>query len=43
MAPGFVGLYQVNVEIPQAAPSGSVDIILQMAGQASKPVKLAIQ
>ena len=43
LAPGFVGLYQVNMTIPADAPSGSVDVVIQVAGQASKPVKLAIQ
>ncbi len=43
LAPGFVGLYQVNVAVPSAAASGSVDVVIQIAGQASKAVKLAVQ
>jgi uncharacterized protein (TIGR03437 family) len=43
LAPGYVGLYQVNVRIPTAAPSGSVDVVIIISGQASKAVKLAIQ
>jgi len=43
LAPGFVGLYQVNVRIPGNAPSGNLDIVIQSAGQASKPVKIAVQ
>jgi uncharacterized protein (TIGR03437 family) len=43
LAPGYVGLYQVNVPIPTGAPSGSVDVVVIVSGQASTPVKLAIQ
>jgi uncharacterized protein (TIGR03437 family) len=43
LAPSFVGLYQVNVRIPTGAPSGSVDVVIIISGQASKAVKLAIQ
>lgn len=35
LAPGFVGLMQVNLEIPQGAPSGSVPVLLMVSGQTS--------
>lgn len=35
LAPGFVGLMQVNVEIPQSASSGSQPVQLAVSGQAS--------
>jgi len=35
LAPGFVGLMQVNLEIPQGVPSGPVPVLLVVSGQAS--------
>jgi len=44
LAPGWVGLYQVNVQVPAGAPSGdAVPVVLQMAGQNSNIVTMAIQ
>ena len=33
LAPDFVGLYQVNIAVPQDAPSGDVDVLVQTDGQ----------
>lgn len=43
LAPDFAGLYQVNFRVPTNAPTGSVDVVIQVSGQNSKPVKLAVQ
>lgn len=44
LAPGFVGLYQVDVQIPANAPTGSaVPIRVLMGAQASNAVTIAIQ
>jgi uncharacterized protein (TIGR03437 family) len=44
LAPGFVGLYQVNVKVPEEAPSGNaVDVILTLGGVASNAVTMAIE
>jgi uncharacterized protein (TIGR03437 family) len=43
LAPGFVGLYQVNVRVPPGTPSGNVDVVIQTGGQTSKAVKIAVQ
>jgi uncharacterized protein (TIGR03437 family) len=44
LAPGFVGLYQVNVQVPAAAPSGAaVPVALTIAGVQSNTVTIAIQ
>ncbi len=48
LAPGFVGLYQVNVTVPQNAPSGdAVPLVLTVGGAASNIVSnmvtLAVQ
>jgi uncharacterized protein (TIGR03437 family) len=44
LAPGFVGLYQVNVTVPSSAPSGNaVPLVLTINGAASNTVTMAIQ
>ncbi len=44
LAPGFAGLYQVNVTVPAGVTAGaSVPVILTAAGFSSAPVTVAIQ
>ena len=44
LAPGFVGLWQVNAVIPPDAPSGSeVPLLIGMSGAASNQVSLSIR
>jgi uncharacterized protein (TIGR03437 family) len=43
LAPGFVGLYQVNVVVPGSAPPGSQDVVIQVGNQASRAAKIAIR
>jgi len=44
LAPGFIGLYQVNVAIPTATPPGSgISLTLKQGGQSSNPVNIALQ
>ncbi len=44
LAPGFVGLYQVNIEVPQTAPSGGADELqVNIGGVASNAVTLAVE
>ena len=44
LAPGFVGLYQVNVQIPGTAPSGdAVPIQISIEGVSSNVVTIAVQ
>ena len=44
LAPGFVGLYQVNVRVPDNAPSGdSVPVVITVSGAGSNTVTVAIQ
>ena len=43
LAPGFVGLYQVNVQIPPTAPAGaSVPLVLTIATLPANPVTIAV-
>jgi len=44
LAPGFVGLYQVNVTVPSGiAAANNVPVVLTVAGAASAPVTVATQ
>jgi minor extracellular serine protease Vpr len=43
LAPGFIGLYQINVTVPQAAPTGLLDIVVQSNGVISNTAKVAVQ
>jgi uncharacterized protein (TIGR03437 family) len=43
LAPGFVGLYQINLYVPQTAPSGSVDVVVTMNGRTSNAAKMAVE
>jgi uncharacterized protein (TIGR03437 family) len=43
LAPGFVGLYQVNVQVPPGTPSGSASLQIQINGQTSNSVTIAIR
>jgi uncharacterized protein (TIGR03437 family) len=44
LAPGFVGLYQVNMEVPQSAPrGGSVAVAVRIGGADSNAVTIAVE
>ena len=43
LAAGFVGLYQVRIQIPPSAPAGSQDVVVQAGGRSSNSAKIAIQ
>lgn len=43
LAPGFVGLNQVNFVVPFNVASGTLDVIIQTGGLSSNTVKLAVQ
>jgi uncharacterized protein (TIGR03437 family) len=44
LTPGFVGLYQVNVQVPAGVPTGNaVPLILSIGGVASNTVTIAVQ
>jgi uncharacterized protein (TIGR03437 family) len=44
LAPGYVGLYQVNAQVPAGAPSGpSVPVVVSMPGADSNTVTIAVQ
>ncbi|MGE0882597.1 MAG: choice-of-anchor V domain-containing protein [Blastocatellales bacterium] len=44
LAPGFVGLWQLNVQVPNDAPSGdSVEIIINFGGKTANRVTIAIE
>jgi len=44
LAPGWVGLYQVNVEVPPNAPVGdAVPVVVSVGGVTSNQVTMAVQ
>ncbi len=44
LAPGYVGLYQINVQVPDGAPTGpAVPIVLKIGGVPSNSATIAIQ
>ena len=44
LAPGFVGLYQVNAQVPAGAPAGpSAPVVVSMGGVDSNTVTIAVQ
>ncbi len=44
LAPGSVGLYQVNVQVPSNAPTGNaIPVILSIGGATSNTVEIAVQ
>jgi uncharacterized protein (TIGR03437 family) len=44
LAPGWVGLYQVNVEVPPNAPvSDAVPVVVSVGGVTSNQVTMAVQ
>ncbi|MCZ6489303.1 MAG: hypothetical protein O7A06_02090 [Acidobacteria bacterium] len=44
LGPGFVGLYQVNAQVPEDAPTGdAVELVLTIGGVTSNTVTIAVQ
>ena len=44
LAPGFVGLWQLNVQVPTDAPSGaSVEIVISFGGKTANRVTIAVE
>jgi uncharacterized protein (TIGR03437 family) len=44
LAPGLVGLWQLNVQVPTDAPSGpGVEVLVSWGARTANPVALAIQ
>ncbi len=43
LAPGFVGLYQVNTEVPAGLTAGNQAVIIEIAGASSNSVLLPIE
>jgi uncharacterized protein (TIGR03437 family) len=43
LAPGFVGLYQVNAVVPAGLSSDAVPVVLTTSGQSSPPVTISVR
>src|SRR5690606_5240712 len=42
-APGFAGLYEAAVVVPDGVASGNAPVVLSVGGASSPPVNLAVQ
>lgn len=43
LTPGYIGLYQINVEVPGGVPAGAVDVNVKSNGVTSNTVKLPVR
>ncbi len=43
LAPGFVGLYQINAEVPAGLAAGNQTVVVEIAGASSNSVPLPVQ
>ena len=43
LAPGFVGIFQVNIRVAENAPSGVVELVVSVNGVAGPPVRVHIE
>ena len=43
LAPGFVGLYQINATVPADAPVGIQPLVMRVGGVTSKSASLPVQ
>lgn len=44
LAPGFVGLYQINVQVPSGvSPGSNVPLVVSIAGATAPTVTIAVQ
>lgn len=43
LAPGFVGLYQINIQVPDNAPSGNASLVLSMGGTETAPMAIPVR
>jgi uncharacterized protein (TIGR03437 family) len=43
LAPGFVGLYQINAEVPAGLTAGNQPVVVMLAGASSNSVLLPVQ
>jgi len=43
VAPGFIGLYQINVQVPASTPTGGATLQIQIGGRSSNIVTFAVR
>jgi uncharacterized protein (TIGR03437 family) len=43
LAPGLVGVFQINIQTPAEAPAGSADLVVTINGAPSRPARVSVQ
>jgi uncharacterized protein (TIGR03437 family) len=43
LAPGFIGLYQINAEVPAAVGTGSMDVTVAAGGVTSNVARMSVR
>ena len=43
LAPGFAGVFQLNVRVPATVPAGSAEVVIESGGAASRPARIPVQ
>ncbi|MGE5646285.1 MAG: S8 family serine peptidase [Acidobacteriota bacterium] len=43
LSPNYIGLYQINLKVPEGVPPGVQNMIVTVGGSSSKPARIAIE
>jgi uncharacterized protein (TIGR03437 family) len=43
LAPGFVGVFQINIRVSDAVPSGDAELLVSIGAESSRPLRVAVR